>query len=453
MSDQPAAAAAESEPTNDEHTQTPVMEKDTGVILGFAERLIEDPAEAVTSATVIEEDDEEESEERSGEVSHFLFHEVLGSQIGGKPFWLNPCTLPAPARVACPQCSLPMPLLLQLYAPLEQYERAYHRMIYVFCCPNGACHLVKKRTGCFKVLRCQLPKENEIYPSDFVSVDATDEELDAVHERRSILSAKTCQVCGHLGSSRCARCKLVSYCCREHQKLDWANHKLSCVPPSAEDDSSSSKADRLSIADQVQLLRSRAAESTLFPFFELVTEPERLVSSVSKLDAKTAKLLHEYTKSDNQNITEDELKDLPLPDCDPQWLRFQKRVRNSNGPDQVLRYGESSPLWISEAQRPGAEHIRPCTQCGAPRRFEFQIMPQLLFYLQRKDVPLRSPEEVHSELDWGTLAVYTCSESCDATMCIRASSDPESSSLASKEVAVECHTYVEEQLWRQDPHC
>ena len=61
---------------------------------------------------------------------------------------------------------------------------------------------------------------------------------------------------------------------------------------------------------------------------------------------------------------------------------------------------------------------------GAPRTFEFQLMPQLLCSLEAEEGDLEalvaaakaeaaggaSPES----LDWGTVAVYTCSASCEA---------------------------------------
>ena len=44
-------------------------------------------------------------------------------------------------------------------------------------------------------------------------------------------------------------------------------------------------------------------------------------------------------------------------------------------------------------------------RCGAARRFEFQVLPTLVNHL---DVD----SELNSAIDFGSIAVYTCSRSC-----------------------------------------
>jgi hypothetical protein len=34
--------------------------------------------------------------------------------------------------------------------------------------------------------------------------------------------------CDQTGKFRCGSCRVVNYCCQEHQKLDWKQHKQSC---------------------------------------------------------------------------------------------------------------------------------------------------------------------------------------------------------------------------------
>jgi pre-rRNA-processing protein TSR4 len=122
---------------------------------------------------------------------------------------------------------------------------------------------------------------------------------------------------------------------------------------------------------------------------------------------------------------------------DRQSLRFLAVIGKE--PDQVLRYArwqDSAPLWVAAAGQPARGAIPPCAHCGAPRAFEFQVMPQLLHYL-RVDADAQMPggrpgEAVRlAAMDWGTLAAYTCTKSCDVSTAVGG--------------------YVEEVLWRQEP--
>jgi hypothetical protein len=41
---------------------------------------------------------------------------------------------------------------------------------------------------------------------------------------------KSCRICGKTERiMKCARCKAVAYCGREHQRADWKVHKTSCM--------------------------------------------------------------------------------------------------------------------------------------------------------------------------------------------------------------------------------
>ncbi len=37
-----------------------------------------------------------------------------------------------------------------------------------------------------------------------------------------------CPFCPMITVKRCSRCKLITYCCKEHQRLDWSNHRPLC---------------------------------------------------------------------------------------------------------------------------------------------------------------------------------------------------------------------------------
>ena len=87
---------------------------------------------------------------------------------------------------------------------------------------------------------------------------------------------------------------------------------------------------------------------------------------------------------------------------DKNFKRFQKVVQAA--PEQIIRHQRGAvPLWVTTDNVP--TEIPPCQYCGSSRIFEFQIMPQLLSFLNL--------DSVGQSVDWGTLAVYTCEKSCD----------------------------------------
>lgn len=88
---------------------------------------------------------------------------------------------------------------------------------------------------------------------------------------------------------------------------------------------------------------------------------------------------------------------------DAVFSRFMKKI--SLCPQQILRYCRGGkPHFISEPPSNMAQVVSACGSCGASRTFELQLMPALVSLLQRKDG--------EAELEFGTVLVYTCTNSC-----------------------------------------
>lgn len=76
-------------------------------------------------------------------------------------------------------------------------------------------------------------------------------------------------------------------------------------------------------------------------------------------------------------------------------------------PQQILRYCRGgTPLFISEPPANFAQAVAACSCCGGLRTFELQLMPALVSLLQRRD------GGAETELEFGTVLVYTCTKSC-----------------------------------------
>ncbi|XP_038663919.1 programmed cell death protein 2 isoform X2 [Scyliorhinus canicula] len=301
-----------------------------------------------------------------------LLSSQFPSKVGGRPAWLS-LQLPVPERLLCGGCRRPMVFLLQVYAPRDC---AFHRALLIFCCAVPACP--RRR---FAVFRSQLGRINDFYGPD----PEPEPEPEALPGTRP--GPRLCRVCGASAPKSCSRCRWAHYCGKEHQSLDWkAGHREACGRPG-------------------EAAGSLSSPNILFPEFELVMELED--SDDQKLE--NLKCLESMSAAESDCVTEaideQELEAMAKHESkeDRIFAKFKRRV--ALAPDQVLRYCRGGcPLWVSGENIPSKTDIPNCP-CGAKREFEFQVMPQLLNYLK--------VDCLRESLDWGTLCVYTCEQSCD----------------------------------------
>eukprot|EP00559_Dactyliosolen_fragilissimus_P008324 CAMPEP_0184860920 /NCGR_PEP_ID=MMETSP0580-20130426/5711_1 /TAXON_ID=1118495 /ORGANISM="Dactyliosolen fragilissimus" /LENGTH=507 /DNA_ID=CAMNT_0027358195 /DNA_START=53 /DNA_END=1573 /DNA_ORIENTATION=- len=328
-----------------------------------------------------------------------------GGQIGGKPSWLDPVNIPNVSPLRCDgKCrgesdddkGTPLRFIVQIYCPADEEtgnKAAFHRSLYVFACPHPLCSRGtddKSLTKSVVVLRCQLPRENPFYPYD-VDDNNGNNDHDASSLKQKLNSElNTCVVCHQRAKGRCPKQKQW-FCGKEHQKEYSKYH------------------------DHNVLLPSVCTES------ELVVEdepPEKNDHSNGNEEKTTSSPLFSTSDDNAQNQNgDDDIDDALLEQkhfnemtgqgggvSDPVTLEFYTRIGRGDGDvkGQCLRFRRwpptktvdtrdnppdiidgDGPLWVESKNCPEGlkDTPPPCQYCGSERKFEFQIMPQMLNFL------------------------------------------------------------------------
>ncbi|XP_028256835.1 programmed cell death protein 2 [Parambassis ranga] len=306
------------------------------------------------------------------------------SKVGGKPAWLSQRGLPSLPGLECEICGLPMTFLLQVYAPVSDQDRSFHRTLFLFCCKTPECY-TRNDSRCMKVFRNQLPRRNEFYSYDPPPKDEPPNDQPSDDQNVLFVSGiKLCWMCGCPGNKTCSRCHSVTYCGKHHQTLHWKHtHKKECCS---------------------QETYSNTTSPLLFPESELITEPEEEESEGEEDEGDGTQSTVDCP-SFADTLAETDLEEMAMHETEDNQVfqRFKKKI--ASDPHQVIRYSRGGlPLWVSSQHIPSDQDIPPCT-CGAKRTFEFQVMPQLLNSL--------CVDSTGASIDWGTLAIYTCSASCN----------------------------------------
>ncbi|XP_024529718.1 programmed cell death protein 2 [Selaginella moellendorffii] len=333
-----------------------------------------------------ESDSDEEGEVELGfvqapEAPWMLRRQHFPCKAGGAAAWLDPDSVPRTPDSCCDFCEEPLRFLLQIYASLEERSDTFHRTLFMFMCSKMEClrrdqaeqkKPAQPSSRSVKVFRSQLPLKNIFY-SDTPSRGKNDRPLTT--------GVDLCTWCRTWrGEKVCGGCKTTRYCSRQHQVEHWrAGHSSSCKTQAPVPTNNSS--------------------NTLWPEMEIVLgEEERDEETGNTLPIVPA----------NQSLALNaELQGFEEASGEKQcWANFQARIQRA--PSQVLRYcrnKNAKVLWMRPDDQPTAVDISPCQLCGGPLIFEFQVLPQLLYYFGVDNEP--------DSLDWATLAVYSCSNSCE----------------------------------------
>jgi len=449
-----------------------------------------------------------------------------GGVSGGRPSWLNPECIPcSDAVLRCPECSASrMRFVAQLYCPLGGAEEGsddggddhpcYHRSLYVFACPD-----CEGPSGC-RVLRCQLPRVNPYFPEDppEENVARADLEKSWVKHRPETYGC-VCEICNFPSRIKCpvtSKNFCGEGCSAEYKKFvyePWVKDgKVSTLDEYTENAIAGRRLP--SVYDRMEIV--------------VEEEPEEEIGNVDD-DAKVQRAADgalfpddaDDEDGDDANMEQTDLNRIVASAAnggtgkrveaeDPVSTAFRDRLgRGGQAQGQVLRYsrwpdnvsavsddeddddndddgdddevtGGNGVLWVRSHPVPAS--VPPCARCGAPRKFEFQIMPQMLHALGagkraaagtalalvdaaraadailqkvRPDDPAAGAAGALAEdtagraakallrgdgdaMDWGTVAVYTCTKSCTGR-----------EGLALRNVGM--GAYVEEFGWKQPP--
>ena len=341
-----------------------------------------------------------------------------------------------------------MSFLAQLYAPADDdlakpspSPTSYHRSLYVFICSNGKC---KSTTGSVSVLRCQLPQINPYYP--------TSTKLATMANSKCVPSQfdnNLCALCGQSSSKKCPQQNLF-FCGKLHQKeysrlnkgsgrtknllfkevlLEIEEEYLSDDDINDGDGDGDGGEGAMDGLPKKQSLKEKMNNLALINDYS-TTETGNGTETLTGTGTGTAETTGSSVEVGDSD--EEDLDDETLEQCDVNkmtgstgvsdetTINFMTKIAQG-GSDQCLRYcrwNNEALLWTSDEGKCDSSAVPRCSTCNSERKFEFQIMPQMLHFLQVENKSEEISAKIFKEkqdasCDFGTIAVYTCVNSCD----------------------------------------
>ncbi|EXJ84979.1 hypothetical protein A1O3_05654 [Capronia epimyces CBS 606.96] len=347
------------------------------------------------------------------------------SHVGGYPSWLDPNHPPPAALAKCKVCHGYMSLLLQLNADLQQHFPHDERRLHVFCCRKKNC---SKKIGSIRAFR------------EVRKPEARDK-----REKKNLIETKPGTPVPDLGTalfggtgSSSAIDGTNPFSLSNSGAQPTANpfssigspSTLAAKPPQRPVDEpvplTETFADKLKIGsdrdvnpNNVEVTEHWPEPASVpppFTSFYLDAYPEELDKEPVELTkAEASKTQYDVDDSGGAGVSQ---KDDFESELDKTFQKFSDRI--AQNPDQVLRYEfKGEPLLYSGTDGVASRFVVPhgksgairgiprCERCGAQRVFELQLVPGLIYELEKDEAM-----DLEDGMEWGTVILGTCANNC-----------------------------------------
>ncbi|XP_068595789.1 programmed cell death protein 2-like [Brachionichthys hirsutus] len=303
----------------------------------------------------------------------------LTNKVGGPPDW-SPLT--ARQSPCCGRCGSTLVHAVQIYCPLDASR--FHRNLHLFACPQSEC---RGGPQCWRVLRSQCLE---------TAVTAS-RPAPAQEAPRS--ATAWCDSADDWGVEEEEE--------EEEEEDGWSGGKNSHVQVERE----ASERDVNSQLQDLSLAESQGDVPILRSFFISVVDESDLAGEEDDLQ-HVQQLLKDYEKREGVVVRalggvdlEEKYEKASARHGDGLFAKFMKKI--SLCPQQILRYCHGGePLFICKPPPNMAAVVPACGICGGSRMFELQLMPALVGVLQM------AGGGGGTELEFGTVLVYSCTNSC-----------------------------------------
>ncbi|KIV96897.1 hypothetical protein PV10_00711 [Exophiala mesophila] len=352
------------------------------------------------------------------------------SHLGGYPTWLDPKSPPPASLAKCKVCNGYMSLLLQLDANLQKFFPHDERRLHLLSCRKKTCSKKAGSIRAFREVRKPASREKK-------QVDTKPVEAQQPQPLPDLGSAIFGGSSGTVPRPNNANPFSSSAAPSSQPANPFASigspSSLASLPPQRPvqdiQPPTQSFADKLKIGTNPE--KTSTPEPVTEPWPENSDFPSPyssfyLDSSLEELEKEDTSKITEAHTSKTQYEAEDGAggsgsgleKDTFESSLDKTFQKFSDRI--AQNPEQVLRYEfKGEPLLYSGNDNVSSRFVVPhgksgavrgmprCESCGSQRVFELQLVPGLIYELEKDEAM-----DLDDGMEWGTILLGTCVNNC-----------------------------------------
>lgn len=361
------------------------------------------------------------------------------SHAGGHPTWIDDKTKPPAGFAQCKVCNNNMSLLLQLQADLQQHFPEEQRRLFIWCCRRKPC---SKKPGSVRAFREVKKAKTSRKPKPVEPAPETKPSSPPINLGNQLFGGSSSTTSGNANpfstSSTPSNATNPFSTGSSIFNAKSLSDELAAKPPQPP---TQSFADKLKISSPPAPEQPNAepwpAEDSFpppFPSFYLDAEAEYLeqtpAPTAGPSNSRITELEDEPGTSSSSSSAERDLYESPH---DKTFEHFTRIL--AQNPEQILRYEfKGTPLLYSSTDRVAPHFVLPghslrgggdakvktsgpvkgipsCQYCGAARAFEMQLVPYMIYELE-KDNEEAMKLDGGEGMEWGTIIVGTCSKNC-----------------------------------------